>query len=495
MANHMKAGPSPPGRKLCRSGLVVTAALLFLFVGMWLYVFSTGLVPVLYLGLGCVLSCLLCAGVFFLTWDVSHRIRRVAGYILAAILAAACLVGSLALWRAVHTVRQISDTEVERSTVAFYVEQDSTYESLEELEGNELGILAELDRSSTDETLQQTESEYGMSFATREYASLSQLADALREGEVACILLNQAFLSLYEETPGYEEFPAELREISAQEVEHPITGTTAEQPEVEAASEEISIENPVVTVLISGSDTRGSVIDQRGRSDVNIIARVNRETHEILLVSTPRDYYVPLALSGDPYDKLTHAGIYGMDVLLGTLENLYDTEIDYYFRINFTGFTEIIDALGGIDVSSDYEFTAGGHDYHVGINHLDGEEALAFARERYSFTEGDRQRGKNQMAVIEGVLEKALSPSILTGYLDILESVEDCVDTSIPYDLIAELVRQQVSENASWNIESFSVDGSDSSASTYSMAQELYVMLPDEATVQTAKEKLAALAA
>ena len=147
MANHMKAGPSPPGRKLCRSGLVVTAALLFLFVGMWLYVFSTGLVPGLYLGLGGVLSFLLCAGVFFLTWDVSHRIRRVAGYILAAILAAACLVGSLALWRAVHTVRQISDTEVERSTVAFYVEQDSTYESLEALEGNELGILAELDRS------------------------------------------------------------------------------------------------------------------------------------------------------------------------------------------------------------------------------------------------------------------------------------------------------------------------------------------------------------
>lgn len=146
----------------------------------------------------------------------------------------------------------------------------------------------------------------------------------------------------------YEGFPAELREISAQEVEHPITGTTAEQPEAEAASEEISIENPVVTVLISGSDTRGSVIDQRGRSDVNIIARVNRETHEILLVSTPRDYYVPLALSGDLYDKLTHAGIYGMDVLLGTLENLYDTEIDYYFRINFTGFTEIIDALGGL---------------------------------------------------------------------------------------------------------------------------------------------------
>ena len=126
---------------------------------------------------------------------------------------------------------------------------------------------------------------------------------------------------------------------------------------------------------------------------------------------------------------------------------------------------------------------------------MDGEEALSFARERYSFTEGDRQRGKNQMAVIEGVLEKALSPSILTGYLDILESVEDCVDTSIPYDLIAELVRQQVSENASWNIESFSVDGSDSSASTYSMAQGVDVMLPDEATVQTAKEKLAALAA
>ena len=494
MAKHMNAGPTPSGKKICRSGLVVTAALLCVFAGMWLYVFSTGFVPGMYLAVGCVLSFLLCGVVFFLTWEVSHKIRRIVGYILAAVLAIACLLGGLALWRAVHTVRQITNTEVERSTVAFYVEQDAGYESLNELEGNELGILSELDRSSSDETLKQTETEYGIRFETKEYASLTQLADALREGEVACIVLNQAFLPLYEETPGYEEFPAELREISVQEVEHSITGTTAEQPDAEADSEEISIENPVVTVLISGSDTRGNVIDQRGRSDVNIIARINRETHEILLVSTPRDYYVPLALSGNPYDKLTHAGIYGMDVLMGTLENLYDTGIDYYFRINFTGFTEIIDALGGIQVTSDYDFSVGQFEYHQGINTLNGEEALAFARERYSFTEGDRQRGKNQMAVIEGVLQKAMSPSILTGYLDILESVQDCVDTSVPYDLIAELVRQQLSENASWNIESFSVDGSDSSAYTYSMAQKLYVMQPDETTVQTAKDKLAALA-
>ncbi len=182
-----------------------------------------------------------------------------------------------------------------------------------------------------------------------------------------------------------------------------------------------------------------------------------------------------------------------MDVLMGTLENLYDTQIDYYFRINFTGFTEIIDALGGIEVTSDYDFTAGGNEYHVGTNYLNGEEALAFARERYSFSDGDRQRGRNQMAVIEGVVQKAMSPSILTGYLGILESVQDCVDTSVPYDLIAEMVRLQLSENAQWEIESYSVNGSDASGYTYSMTQKLYVMMPDQATVQTAKEKLAGI--
>ena len=358
---------------------------------------------------------------------------------------------------------------------------DSEYETLEDLAGNAVGILSQLDRDNTDETLQITESEYGLSFATVEYESLLELADALRDGQVSGIVLNQAFLALYEEIPGYEEFASEVRELFVQELAH----------EVQDAGQ---TDGSVITVLISGSDTRRERIDRRGRSDVNIIARVNRETHEILLVSTPRDYYVPLDLKDNPYDKLTHAGIYGMDVLQGTLENLYDIQIDYYVRINFTGFIGVIDALGGIDVYSDYDFTARNFEYHQGINHLNGEQALAFARERHAFAAGDRQRGKHQMEVIRAVLNKAMSPSILSGYMDIMESVEGSMDTNVPYVLIAEVVREQLSENAAWNVETYSVDGTGTRAMTYSMPQQLYVMIPDETTVQEAKDKLAALA-
>ena len=493
MAKHARSSAEGKTRKASPFGLSVSAILLLVFLVFWGYVWSTGLAPGLYIGIGALVSAGFTGLVLFLTWSKERKACRVVGIILAALLVFGCVVGGFALWRAVHTVRQISDMSSERSLMAFYTEHDSSIQTISDLNGQRVGILSQLDRPNTEDALHQAETEQGFAFSIQEYESPALLADALRSGEVAGILLNQAFLSLYEELPGYESFASELRDLSTQEVEH-VLEHSASTPVPELDEPADPDEDSVITILISGSDTRGDMIDQRGRSDVNIIAKVNRETHKILLLSTPRDYYVPLAFSwGSPEDKLTHAGIYGMDVLMGTLEDLYDTEIDYYFRLNFTGFTEIIDALGGIDVYSDYDFTAGGHDYHVGTNHLDGAEALSFARERYSFTEGDRQRGRNQMAVIEGVLKKAMSPSILTGYLNILQSVQDCVDTSIPYDLIAEVVRQQLSDGANWDIESYSVDGSDASATTYSMAQNLYVMIPDEGTVQEAKTKLTEL--
>ena len=481
MKKHVKHPTDGKRKRFSVSGLVVSLVLLVLLLIIIGILWSTGWVPALYLILGAVVSLLLCGVVLWLTRDPAHRVRRIIGFILAALLALLGVFGDVALWRAARTLRGVTDTTGERSAVAFYVLVDSEYETLNDLEGETLGILSQLDRSNTDETLQQTESEYGISFTTVEYTTLLDLADALRDGQVAGIVLNQAFLTLYEELPEYEGFPSEIRELLVQEVTH-------ETPDVEQT------DSSVITVLISGSDTRRERIDRRGRSDVNIIARVNRETHEILLVSTPRDYYVPLALDGSPYDKLTHAGIYGMDVLQGTLENLYATQIDYYVRINFTGFIEVIDALGGIEVYSDYDFSAGGYDFHQGVNSLNGEQALAFARERHAFAQGDRQRGEHQMRVIEAVLNKAMSPSILSGYMDIMASVEGCMDTNVPYDLIAEAVRQQLAENTAWHVETYSVNGTGTRAMTYSMPQQLYVMIPDETTVQEAKDKLAALA-
>lgn len=208
------------------------------------------------------------------------------------------------------------------------------------------------------------------------------------------------------------------------------------------------------------------------------------------MISTPRDYYVPLSISNGVPDKLTHAGIYGINVCMDTLNMLYDTDINYYFRLNFAGFVQIIDALGGITVDSDYDFTtqnSSGYHFTKGPNQVNGEQALAFCRERYAFSAGDRQRGKDQMKVIQGVINKATSPDILKNYLSLLDSLSGCFETNIPYDVITSLVKQQLDEGGSWQVLSYSVDGTGDTQKPYSMSQKAYVMVPDQTTVDKAK--------
>ncbi len=175
-----------------------------------------------------------------------------------------------------------------------------------------------------------------------------------------------------------------------------------------------------------------------------------------------------------------------------TLEMLYDIEVDYYFRVNFEGFEDIVDALGGITVYSDYTFTSthGGYSFVAGYNDMNGAEALSFVRERYAFSEGDRQRGKNQMAVIKAIINKAISPDILRNYSSLMSAVSDSFETSIPYDLIASLVNDQLSNGGSWDVVTYSVDGTGDYQVPYSMSTSAWVMIPDEDTVDTAKELL-----
>lgn len=461
--------------------IVDTAVMLCITVALTVLLATTKLVPALYLAAVAAVGLVLTGIVFLLTRGVERCKRQIVGTVLTVIVLAAALVGGYYLIQTVNAVRRVANAAVERSAISFYALQDTEAENLDDMAEDTFGILASLDRANTDEALQQVQEEHDLVLATVEYDDLMSLADALLDGSVDGIVLNEAYLDIYEETFGYEEFPDQLKQISTKQVEH-VVETTQEEGD------------HIINILISGSDTRSEVLDQRGRSDVNVIASVNTETHQVLLVSTPRDYFVPLDVGvPDAYDKLTHAGIYGMDVLMGTLENLYGIELDYYFRLNFTGFVDIIDAMGGVDVYSEYEFSSGDYHYTQGYNTLDGAAALAFARNRYAFATGDRQRGANQMAVIEAVFQKALSPSILTNYLSILDSVQNCIDTSVPYDVMADLVRQQLESGAGWTIESFSVNGSDAHSTTYSMNQDLYVMIPDESTVQEAKEKLAAM--
>lgn len=277
------------------------------------------------------------------------------------------------------------------------------------------------------------------------------------------------------------------------------TVTTAPEQELEVlavfevktpTNEDAVKEGEPFIVYISGIDTYGAV-DTTSRSDVNLMAVVNPTTHKILFVNTPRDYYVQLAGTTGVKDKLTHAGLYGIDRSEATLEQLYGVSINYNVRINFTSLEKIVDTLGGVDVYSGYNFSSGGYTFKVGTNHLDGKAALAFSRERYSFDSGDRQRGQNQMQVLTALVEKMSQPATIVRHQAVYAALEGVIQTDMPREAIASLVRNQLDSMAKWSISTTSVDGTGASLPTYSMgAQRLYVMIPDETSLKAAQDRI-----
>ena len=239
-------------------------------------------------------------------------------------------------------------------------------------------------------------------------------------------------------------------------------------------------------VLISGIDTYGDV-SKTSRSDVNIIAVVNPITHKILLVNTPRDYYVQLHGTTGVKDKLTHAGLYGVEQSVATLQDLYGIEIKYNIRINFSSLVNLVDTLGGVDVESGYNFSSDGNTFNVGVNHLNGKQALAFSRNRYSFEGGDRTRGENQMQVIKAIISKMNNPSTIIKYQQILGGLQGTFQTNMSTQDLTSFIRTQIDTLRKWDVTSISVDGSGASDVTYSAGnQKLYVMIPDQASVDSA---------
>lgn len=271
---------------------------------------------------------------------------------------------------------------------------------------------------------------------------------------------------------------------------------TENETETESESEAVLIDSDkkltkdVFAVYISGIDTYGS-ISTTSRSDVNIIATVNTNTKQILLTSTPRDCYVMLPVKDGQMDKLTHAGIYGVDVSIGALENLYDISIDYYIRINFTTLIDMVDALGGITVYSEFAFNTEEYSFSKGENQLSGKEALTFARERYAFANGDKQRGENQMQVIKAMINKAMIPAIIQNAGYIIDTISKNIETNMDTSEITNLINMQMNDGAYWNIFMGSVEGTDDLRITYSGgSQKLYVMIPDQDSVCEAKKMM-----
>jgi len=467
-------------------GAVITIIVIMLSVVFMGLLAMTKMIPTIYMLIIGIVLAVIAAIIWLLVWHTRYTGRFIGGTVLAVIMIAILAFGGFYINKTRSAISNISGETTEVTQMAVYVKSDDAADSVEATAGYTYGILSSLDRENTDGAVAHLNSEFGTEVQTKEYAGLTELADGILNGEVNAMLLNSGYLSVYEDMDGYTDFSTKIKEVGTVEVE-----STIQSAEESTPVEPITTANggKVYTIYLSGIDTRGEMT-AKSRSDVNIIATVNTDTHEILLVSTPRDYFVPLSISGGAPDKLTHAGIYGIDVCMDTLGMLYDIDINYYFRINFGGFVKVIDALGGITVNSDYDFDSKnilGYHFNKGENYLNGEQALIFARERYAFQEGDRQRGKNQMEVIRGVVKKALSPEILTSYSSILSSLDGCFGTNITYEEIAQILQQQLTNGGDWTIVSYSVNGTGATEKPYSMSQKAYVMVPDYNTVDKAK--------
>lgn len=426
----------------------------------------------------CVLVLLIHAGaIFALTYKPRRRILSVLGGVLAFFMLSLQILGYVYIGAGMGALREVTGNLTEISESAIYVRIDDKAEKLEDIKKYTLGILDSVDYETTQKALVIINEKLGKEIKTAPYPGLSELLDALiKSKEVDAILLNKGFLDALEEIPGHEDDLSKIKEIAVIQTEHDIP-----QPE--------KVEDSTFTVYISGIDTSGP-ISRKSRSDVNILATVNTKTGEIGLITTPRDFYVPLSIANGAYDKLTHAGIYGVQVSMDTLSALYDTKIDYYFRLNFDGFKDIIDALGGVSVNSLYNFSEGGYTFTKGANQVDGKKALAFARCRYKVPGGDYTRGLHQMEVIKAVISKLSTTAFLTNYHEVLDEISDCFESNMPYSKLAELVRNQLDKGTKWKVSSFSVNGRGASRRVYSLGLFAYVVLPNEDKVEKAKEMI-----
>ena len=451
--------------------------LLQLLMSAWLVIslWSTGMIPMKMLAVivGIVFVLLIAAYVMQVSDSLGTNLL---GMILSVLFMAVAAKGATIFMSANSMLANVGGATYKIDNMLVVVRIDDPAENLMDAKDYVFGRQTYADQENTEKMLSEIRSRVGQEISLLEYDTVQSEAAALLNGEIQAAVYNEAFTGVLEESiEGYSE---RVKVLDHFEI----------RTKVDTAGRSV---NKPFNVYISGIDVSGA-ITTTSRSDVNIIMNVNPDTKKILLTTTPRDYYVTIpGISGERRDKLTHAGIYGVDRSMAALENLYGVELSYYAKVNFTSLIKIVDALGGVDVESEYAFSAGGYSFSEGINHLDGDAALAFSRERYSFSDGDNQRGKNQEAVLAAIIKKASSPAVLASANKILASISKSVETNMTQDEMAQLISMQLSDGGDWDVESQAASGKGDTQTCFSSgSQPLYVMWPDDAAVAEMSEKM-----
>lgn len=355
---------------------------------------------------------------------------------------------------------------------------DSKYKNIKDLDGKSIGIYSSKNGEEAIKLLDKK-----IKSTSKEYKNVVELFEDLQDNKIDAVLINESTKNLLD--TDLADMELKLKEIYKVYV-------SIEKTDIVKV---VDITKKPFNIYVAGGDAYGS-IDNVTNTDVNMIITVDPVNRKVLLTSIPRDYYVNLpSLGNDAYDKLTHAGYYGIEESVKAIENLLDIDINYYVKVNFSTIEGVIDAIKGVDVYSDYSFNEcayGIYHFNKGMNHLNGKQALAFARERKSFSDGDIQRVKNQQKVLTAIIDKVTSSTTLvTNFSQILDSVGNSFSTNMETKSINRFIKMQLNDMRGWSIESQNLVGTDLYTYTYTYPNlQLYVMKQDENSIAMSKNKI-----
>lgn len=383
------------------------------------------------------------------------------------------------------------------NNVSVIVMKSSNYNSLKDLSGKKIGTTSKLDAKSTEKCL--TDIKKSIDFDQEDYPNYNQEMTDLYDGRIDGVILDESSRGIV-----YEQF---LNISQVTKVVHTTSYKAPREHAIVDSKHPVDVTKDPFTIYFSGNDSFGD-IQETSRTDSNMLVTVNPKTHRILMTSIPRDYYVPVACAEDAADgcldgqkdKLTHTGLYGVQTTINTIEDFMDVDINYYVRVNFSSLTNIVDAIGGVDVTVGKglavdqfytDDTIGG--VVEGENHLDGQKALAYARERYAYEDGDLQRVKNQQQVLKGIIKKVKSPSMLLKYASLIDAIGSAIETNMPSSSITNFVKFQLASNSSWKFESYPMVGDTGMEFSPSLGDTASVTYQDRGSIETAHDKIEAI--
>lgn len=472
---------------------ILSFLLLFItiiFLGAIIYL---DMLPALYLIIIVILTLLI---ILFLIALMLKSRKKKTGAIISFLLMIIMSIVSFFIFRTTGLLNNLN-LNYKTYNYSVVVLKDGAYDKIKDLEEEKIGYYK---TDGEEEKKSLTKLQKKVSLESQSYADVKELGSELLSGKIEAILIEDSYLQMLKENETSQEATSEpLSTDSSSTTKEININDFSEKTKViykftivvktSDISKDLDVTKKPFNIYVSGIDTYGE-ISSVSRSDVNMIVTVNPATQQILLTSIPRDYYVRLHGTSGYKDKLTHAGLYGTDMSIQTLEDLLDIEVNYYIKVNFTSVIDIVDAIDGVEVYSDYDFTSIDNiSYSKGYNKVNGKEALSFARERKAFPDGDRQRVKDQQALLEAIFKKCTKTSVITKYNSLLNSLSNSFTTNMKTDRLKALIKMQIKKKYKWVITSNSLAGLDASNYTYSYSsQKLYVMEADEESVNYASD-------